>query len=248
MTIARHPLVKPSLEGYAKHMRPYRDRAEAGELLGAVLARHLGPDPLLPPVVLALPRGGVVVGAGVADALGSPLDVLLVRKLGVPGTPELAMGALATVSGARGGEDRPVTAYIDEDLVRRLGIDAASVERIRAAEEAELLRRAEAYRGGRPPPAVTGVLPILVDDGLATGSTMRAALSAVRAAGAGQVIVAVPVGAPASLDDLSREADVVSLLAPPSFSAVGAWYEHFPQVSDDEVQQLLSGVLTPRAG
>jgi predicted phosphoribosyltransferase len=230
-------------------MRPYRDRAEAGELLGAVLARHLGPHPLLPPLVLALPRGGVVVGAGVAEALAAPLDVLVVRKLGVPGTPELAMGALAAIGD---GGVRDVAAYLDEDLVYRLGISPDAVAQVRAAEESELRRRVEAYRGGRPAPTVATALPILVDDGLATGSTMRAALAAVRAAGAGQVVVAVPVGAPASLEDLGREAEVVCLLAPPSFSAVGAWYERFPQVSDAEVHQWLShlsGVaLTPPAG
>lgn len=196
--------------------------------------------------MLALPRGGVVIGAGVADALASPLDVLVVRKIGVPGTPELAMGALAAVGG---GGDRDVAAFLDESLVSRLGVSPAAVEQVRVAEEVELRRRVEAYRGGRPPPTVTGVLPILVDDGLATGSTMRAALAAVRAAGATSVVVAVPVGAPQSLEELGREAEVVCLLAPPSFSAVGAWYERFPQVSDDEVQQLLSGsALTPPAG
>lgn len=218
-------------------MRPYRDRTEAGELLGAVLARHLGYHPPLPPLVLGLPRGGVVVGAGVAEALGAPLDVLVVRKLGVPGTPELAMGAIAAVDGAG---DRRVATYLDEDLIARLGISSAQVDQVRAAEEAELRRRASAYRGSRPPPTVTDVLPILVDDGLATGSTMRAALAAVGAAGAGQVVVAVPVGAPTSLEELGRDAEVVCLLAPGSFSAVGAWYEHFPQVSDEEVQRLLA--------
>jgi predicted phosphoribosyltransferase len=227
------------------HMRPYRDRTEAGELLGAVLARHLGYHPPLPPLVLGLPRGGVVVGAGVAEALGAPLDVLVVRKLGVPGSPELAMGALAAIDGGVTGR---ISTYLDDDLVRRLHVTAAEVDRVREAEETELRRRASAYRGSRPPPTVNDALPILVDDGLATGSTMRAALSAVRAAGAGQVVVAIPVGAPASLEELSREADVVSLLAPTSFSAVGAWYEHFPQVSDDEVQRLLSRALTPPAG
>lgn len=230
-------------------MRPYRDRAEAGELLGAVLARHLGPYPPLPPLVLALPRGGVVVGAGVAEALAAPLDVLVVRKLGVPGTPELAMGALAAIGSGDAGE---VAAYLDEDLIFRLGISPDAVEQVRAAEQTELRRRMQAYRGHRPAPMVAAGLPILVDDGLATGSTMRAALTAVRAAGAGQVVVAVPVGAPGSLEDLGREADVVCLLAPPSFSAVGAWYERFPQVSDDEVQRCLSALsgvaLTPPAG
>jgi putative phosphoribosyl transferase len=230
-------------------MRPYRDRTEAGELLGAVLARHLGPYPSLPPLVLALPRGGVVVGAGVAEALAAPLDVLVVRKLGVPGTPELAMGALAAIGS---GEDREVTAYLDEDLIFRLGISPDAVEQVRAAEQTELRRRMQAYRGHRPTPMVAAALPILVDDGLATGSTMRAALTAVRAAGAGQVVIAVPVGAPASLEELGREADVVCLLAPPSFSAVGAWYERFPQVSDDEVSRCLSDLagvaLTPPAG
>ena len=226
-------------------MRPYRDRAEAGELLGAVLARHLGHHPQLPPLVLALPRGGVVVGAGVAEALAAPLDVLVVRKLGVPGTPELAMGALAAVGA---GDDSDVAAYLDKDLVWRFGVSPEAVERVRAFERSELRRRVAAYRGTRPAPTVTDALPILVDDGLATGSTMRAALAAVRAAGARQVVIAVPVGAPASLEDLGREADVVCLLAPPSFSAVGAWYERFPQVSDDEVQRLLFGALTGPAG
>src|SRR3954453_735878 len=185
-------------------MRPYRDRTEAGELLGAVLARHLGYHPPLPPLVLGLPRGGVVVGAGVAEALGAPLDVLVVRKLGARATPELAMGALAAVDGAGTG---PISTYVDDDLVRRLGVSAQEGGEVRKVERHELRRRAAAYRGDRPPPTVHDVLPILVDDGLATGSTMRAALAAVRAAGAGQVVIAVPVGAPASLEELGQDAD-----------------------------------------
>jgi putative phosphoribosyl transferase len=214
-------------------MRPYRDREEAGELLGAVLARHLGTDPRPPPLVLGLPRGGVVVGAAVAAALDAPLDVLVVRKLGVPGSPELAMGALAAVGGT-------VSTYVDDRLVRHLGISAQELARVQQAEERELLRRDAAYRAGRPPLQVSGMLPVLIDDGLATGSTMKAALRAVRAAGSGRPVVAVPVGAPSSLEELAPYADVVCLLAPPSFSAVGAWYERFPQVSDGEVERLLA--------
>ena len=226
-------------------MRPYRDRREAGELLGMALLRHLGEDPRPSPIVLALPRGGVLVGAAAATLLAAPLDVLPVRKLGVPGSPELAMGALAVLDGTGGRASE----YLDEAMTRRLGLTPADVEQVRAAGLRELLRRAAAYRTGRAAVSLVGVRPVLVDDGLATGATMRAALRAVAAAGGAGPVVAVPVGSPAALAELGAGGiDVVCPLAPPSFTAVGAWYERFPQVSDAEVERLLGAAVTPPAG
>jgi predicted phosphoribosyltransferase len=206
----------------------YRDRSHAGRALAAMLARYAGrPDV----VVLALPRGGVPVGAEVARALGAPLDVFLVRKLGVPGREELAMGAIAS-----GG-----VVVINEEVVRRLDIPEGVIDAIAAEERLELDRRAEAYRGGRPAPNLRGKMVVLVDDGLATGSTMRAAVAAVRQLGPAAVVVAVPVGAPETCDEFRRVADdVVCAATPEPFFAVGSWYQDFAQTTDDEVRELLA--------
>ena len=181
--------------------------------------------------MLALPRGGVPVADEVARALGAPLDLLLVRKLGVPGHEELAMGALAS-----GGEPR-----INADTVRALRIGTADIERVIARERRELERRERAYRAGRPPLDVRARAVILVDDGLATGATMLAAVEAVRAAGAARVIVAAPVASKEACALLRDSADeVITLLVPDELYAVGAWYRDFTQTTDEEVRALLS--------
>jgi putative phosphoribosyl transferase len=209
----------------------FADRRAAGRLLAACLRR----DPSLttgdrPPVVLALPRGGVPVAREVADLLGAPLDVLVTRKIGYPHQPELGVGAIA-----EGGE--PV---YDELLLRRLGLTRADLARVVDRERAELSRRVAAYRGGRPPPDVAGRRVILADDGLATGVTARAALRSLRARQAGRTVLAVPVAAPSSAAALTAEADeVVTLAAPAAFRAVGDWYASFGQLADSDVLALL---------
>jgi putative phosphoribosyl transferase len=206
----------------------FRDRAEAGQRLGAALHRFIA----LSPVVLALPRGGVVVGAEVARALRAPLDIVVVRKLGAPRHSELAIGAVADVGGPR--------VLLDEGLVRRLGVDREYLEREVEEQVAEIHRREATYRGDRPPLAVEGRVVILVDDGIATGSSVRAALRAVRGRKPGWLVLATPVGAPESLSLLRSECDeVVCLLAPEHFRAVGEFYEDFSQTEDEEVIALL---------
>jgi putative phosphoribosyl transferase len=210
-----------------RHTR-FADRVEAGRLLAPLLAHHRGDAPL----VLGLPRGGVPVAAEVAAALGTELDVLLVRKLGVPGHEELAMGAIAS-GGLR---------VLNRDVLDRLDLPAAAVDAATEAEAAVLARREADYRDGQPPPAMAGRTVVLVDDGLATGATMRVAVAAARAAGAATVVVAVPVAPPSACDELRAEADeVVCLRTPASFVAVGAWYDDFSETSDDEVRALLGG-------
>jgi predicted phosphoribosyltransferase len=205
----------------------FRDRFEAGRRLATALEHYAGRPNLL---VLALPRGGVPVGYEVASALPAPLDVMLVRKLGVPGHEELAMGAIAS-GGVR---------VISDDVVAALGIPDRAIATIAAHEEHELERRNQLYRGDRPPPDVRGKTVILVDDGLATGSTMRAAVAALKAQGPERLVVAVPVAAPETCDALSREVDeVVCARAPERFFAVGNWYVDFSQTSDAEVRGLL---------
>ena len=205
----------------------FRDRVEAGDALAGLLGHYAGrPDVL----VLALPRGGVPVAARVAEALGAPLDVFVVRKLGVPGQPELAMGAIAT-GGVR---------VVNEQVVGRLRLGEADLQRVAEAEERELARRERSYREGRGPPDLAGQVVILVDDGLATGSTMRAAVAAARRLGPARVVVAVPTAPASTCQRLGEEADeVVCATTPRPFRAVGYSYRSFPQTSDEEVRSLL---------
>jgi len=211
---------------------PLEDRRDAGERL----ARHLAGRVTAPAVVLGLPRGGVPVAAEIARTLDLPLDVLVVRKLGVPGHEEFAMGAIAS-----GG-----VTVVDEDLVARLRIGASRLDAVLERERAELARREQAYRGDRAYPDLAAATVVLVDDGIATGATMRAAVQAVRRLGAKRCVVAVPVAAPDSLAMLRDEADeVVCLAAPERFSSVGQWYRHFDQTSDAEVRQCLADAAAP---
>lgn len=207
---------------------PYSDRAEAGAVLAAAL-REREPDA---PAVLALPRGGVPVAKPCADALNAPLDVFVVRKLGAPGQPELALGAIAT-GGVRVLNDR---------VVSRLRISHEELERVAAEELTELRRRERAYRGNRQPLEITGRTVLLVDDGLATGATMRAAIAALRRREPARLLVAVPVGSPATCAELSPAVDgLVCLWAPSSFRAVGQGYADFSPTTDDEVRSALDG-------
>jgi putative phosphoribosyl transferase len=206
----------------------FRDRTQAGQRLAGSLQAYAGRDDV---VVLALPRGGVPVAYEVARALGAPLGVFVVRKLGVPGHEELAMGAIAS-----GG-----TVLLDEGLVRALGLGRDVLERTVAAELRELERREQAYADSREPPEVEGKTVILVDDGLATGSTMRAAALAVQRLNPARVVVAVPVAARETCEQLRAVVDeTVCVLTPHPFRAVGLWYEDFAQTSDDEVRRLLA--------
>jgi putative phosphoribosyl transferase len=208
--------------------QPFHDRVEAGRLLGAELSRRYGrrADAL----VLALPRGGVPVGFEVAEALGAPLDVFIVRKLGVPGQEELAMGAIAS-GGVR---------VLNHDVIRYASIPDRVIDSVAKAEQQELERREKSYRGIRPPLDVTGRTVFVVDDGLATGSTMRAAVQALRNMNAREVIVAVPVAAKETCAEFrSLVDDIVCLRTPSPFQAVGLWYADFSQTSDKEVHELL---------
>jgi len=204
----------------------YLDRFDAGRKLAPLLSRYAGNNTL----ILALPRGGIPVGYEVARALQAPLDVILVRKLGVPGQEELAMGAIAS-GGVR---------VISEDVLQALRIPDRSIAEVAANEEHELQRQERAYRGDRPVPDVGSRTVVLIDDGLATGATMRAAVLVLRAQHPGRVIVAVPVAPRETCDALRREADeVICALTPESFIAVGEAYENFSQISDEEVRDLL---------
>jgi predicted phosphoribosyltransferase len=207
--------------------RRFRDRTEAGRLLAERLRGYSGRDDV---VVLALPRGGVPVAYEVAKALGAPLHVFVVRKLGVPGHEELAMGAIAS-----GG-----LLVLDEGLVRRLGIGREQLQRAIAAESRELERREAAYGNGGGPPDLEGKTVILVDDGLATGATMRAAALAVRRLNPARLVVAVPVAAEQTCDEFRDVVDeVVCDVTPRPFRAVGLWYDDFSQTTDDEVRELV---------
>ena len=210
-------------------MTPFRDRTEAGRTLGRlVAARYGGRDDL---VVLALPRGGVPVGYEVARALDAPLDVFLVRKLGVPGHPELAMGAIAS-----GG-----TRVMNDEIVATLGIPSAWIEAVTREERVELHRREVAFRGRRPAPVVAGRIAILVDDGLATGSTMRAAVRALRRQRPSRIVVAVPIGARATCEALASEVeDVICAETPEPFAAVGQGYVDFAPTTDEQVHDVLA--------
>jgi predicted phosphoribosyltransferase len=211
-------------------VRGFRDRAAAGRALGELLQAQVVPND----VVVGLARGGVPVAAEVATALGAPLDVCVVRKLGAPAQPEFAFGALAEGDGG-------FVEFIDEATVRALHLDGSDVDQVRRAEAVELARRARAYREGRPLLDVRGKQVVLVDDGLATGATMRAAIRSMRERGASDVTVAVPVGAPETVAELRAEAKVVCVLTPTEFFAVGYFYDDFTAPTDDELRALLRG-------
>ncbi|WP_199589431.1 phosphoribosyltransferase [Blastococcus sp. TF02A-26] len=214
----------------AATIKPFRDRTEAGRALAVRLAGHASPDL----VVLGLPRGGVVVAAEVARPLGGRLDIVVVRKLGVPWQPELAMGAIAAV-------DSEVETIREERVLGQVQVDEAAFARAREREITELRRREDAYRQGRPPTPLDGRPVVVVDDGLATGSTMRAAVAAVRRQQPARLTVAVPVGSPRVCTAFQDEVDdVVCLWAPDSFSAVGQGYEDFRATTDDEVRDALA--------
>jgi len=208
----------------------FRNRVEAGQLLGKAVAERVRDRTNI--IVLALPRGGVPVGYEVARALGAPLDVFIVRKLGVPGHEELAMGAIAS-GGVR---------VMNDDVLRHVPISRNAIEAVSARELVELARREKSYRGSKPPLDVRGKTVIVVDDGLATGSTMRAAVRALRQEKAGSIIVAVPVAARETCDDFFREVDdIICLRTPHPFEAVGLWYDDFTQTTDEEVHERLAG-------
>ena len=208
--------------------RPFADRREAGRILSAQLSAYAGRDEV---IVLGLPRGGVPVAYEVAQALNAPLDLFLVRKLGAPGHEELAMGAIAS-----GG-----VVVVNNEVVRALKISSDTVTAEVESERAELTRREAIYRGGRHSLDVRGKIVILVDDGLATGSTMRAAVAALRQKEPARIVVAVPVGAAATCAEFQSIADeCVCAIAPEDFHAVGLWYEDFAQTGDDEVCELLT--------
>jgi putative phosphoribosyl transferase len=205
----------------------FRDRAEAGRALASRLAAYANVRGVM---VLGLPRGGVPVAYEVARALKAPLDVFLVRKLGVPGHEELAMGAIAS-GGIR---------VLNQEVVSGLRISDAEIERVAERERAELERREALYRNGRPAPDLRHKTVIVVDDGLATGSTMRAAIEAVKRHEPARIVVAVPVGAASTCGELRAQADeVVCVMEPERFYAVGMWYQDFTQTSDDEIRTLL---------
>ena len=208
-------------------MAKFRDRADAGRHLAARLEHLAGRSDL---IVLALPRGGVPVAAEVARRLRAPLDLCVVRKLGVPGHEELAMGAIAT-GGVR---------ILNQDVIALADLSAHDIEAATARAKDELRRREHAYRGDRPPPDVRHRTVILVDDGLATGATMRAAVAGIRRQGATSVIIAVPVAAADTCEDLRADADeVVCLATPEPFHAVGVWYDDFSETTDRQVRELL---------
>ncbi|HZD39411.1 MAG TPA: phosphoribosyltransferase [Terriglobales bacterium] len=205
----------------------FRDRTEAGQVLSSNLLDYANRDDV---VVLALPRGGVPVAFEVAKALHAPLDVFVVRKLGVPGHEELAMGATAS------GQVR----VLNEDLIKSLRIPEETIHSVAAQEEKELERRETLYRGTRSPAEVKNKTVILVDDGLATGSTMRAAVVALRRREPAHIIAAVPVSAASTCDEFKHEVDeIVCAKTPEPFYAVGEWYEDFSQTTDEEVKRLL---------
>ncbi|MBN1236991.1 MAG: phosphoribosyltransferase [Gammaproteobacteria bacterium] len=216
--------------------RIFADRREAGRQLADLLTRS---PPSGASIVLALPRGGVPVGYEVARALGADLDVLVVRKIGTPGNPELAAGAIAS-----GG----VTVY-NPDVLDMLGLGEQDLDRVREREVAELARRDEVYRGTRAAPDVRGRTAVLVDDGIATGATMDAAVRAVRQLEPAAVIVAVPTAASDAVARLRRLADqVVCVEVPEPYIGVGAWYASFPQLTDEEVVSVLEKAQRERAG
>src|SRR5437660_6229899 len=206
----------------------FPNRTEAGRLLAEKLVEYAGRDDV---IVLGLPRGGVPVAFEVAQRLGAPLDVFIVRKLGVPGFEELAAGAIAS-GGVR---------VLNEDVMRAIPHADEAIEAVTTRETAELERREHEYRDGRPPPELRDRIVILMDDGLATGATMRAAVKALRHSDAAKIVVAVPVGPPDTCREIEQEADeTICLSTPPFFQAVGQYYEDFSQTSDEDVRELLS--------
>ena len=215
-------------------IKRFHNRAEAGLLLADKLINYEGAQGLL---VLALPRGGLPVALPVALRLRAALDVLVVRKLGVPGHEELAMGAIAS-GGAR---------VLNREVVGALQIPGEAIERVEVRERGELERREREYRGGRPAPVVCGRTVILVDDGIATGSTMRSAIEVLRGRRAHRIVVATPVIAASTLREMRHVADeVAAVLSPDDFEGVGKWYEDFSQTSDDEVRSILEQASPPR--
>jgi predicted phosphoribosyltransferase len=213
----------------------FPNRAEAGRLLGLKLSKYAGRDDV---IVLGLPRGGVPVAYEVAQALRVPLDVFIVRKLGVPGFEELAVGAIAS-GGVR---------VLNEEVANALPNRDEIIETVTKRETAELERREHEYRNGRPPPDLRGKTVILIDDGLATGATMRAAVTALRQRGVVEIVVAVPVGPPETCREFEDVADeVVCASAPEFFQAVGQYYEDFSQTSDQQVRDLLARATQDRS-
>jgi predicted phosphoribosyltransferase len=229
-----HALTKAGRKGvemplFPDERQPYEDRRHAGIELAARLSQFKGRSDV---VVLALPRGGVPVAYEVARALGAPLDVFVVRKLGLPGHRELAMGAIAS-GGVR---------VLNEDVVSWYRIPDAVIDDVAVKEQAELERRERAYRDGRKPVKLRDRVVILVDDGLATGSTMKAAVEAIRAHAPSRIVVAVPVGSPETCREFTEVADeIVCARTPDRFAAVGQWYRDFSQTTDEEVRDLLHG-------
>lgn len=225
---AEQTVAKASKLRERDRQRIFRDRGDAGRELGVRLATEKLRGEI---IVLGLPRGGVPVACAVADALDAPVDVLVVRKLGAPFNPELALGSIAT-----GG----VTVY-NERLLAELGLDEEALAPVREREELELARREHAYRAGKPPPSVAGKTVVLVDDGVATGATMEAGVEAVRALGPERIVVAVPTSSREAAERLAATADqVIALSIPEPYMAVGAWYEVFDQLSDAEVADYLA--------
>lgn len=211
--------------GWGKAAR-FRDRTDAGEQLAEVLEDRVEH----PDIVLAIPRGGLPLGRVVADTLGVPLDIVVASKISAPGNPEFAIGAVASDG----------SAWLDEGTIDRIGVDESYLEREREREAQSAQSKAERYRGVREPPNLAGKTVVIVDDGLATGSTAIAAVRLVREQGAARVILAVPVGPPDSIRDLEAEADEVICVATPArFGAVGQFYERFGQVSDEEAMAYL---------
>lgn len=205
----------------------YRNRSEAGKILGAHLSDYADRDDV---IVLALPRGGVPVAFEVAKILKSPIDILLVRKIGVPGHEELAMGAIST-GGVR---------VLNDEVVEYWRIPETVIDSVAEEELHELERREREYRGDRPEPEVHGKVVILIDDGLATGSTMRAAVASLRRQNPARIVVAVPVSAPQTCDEYRMGADeIICVITPEAFYGVGQWYEDFSQTTDQEVRDLL---------
>jgi len=214
--------------------RAFPNRTEAGRLLAGELTKYADRDDV---IVLGLSRGGVPVAFEVAQRLGAALDVFIVRKLGVPGFEELAAGAIAS-GGVR---------VLNEDVVRALPNAEEVIESVTARETAELERREHEYRDGRPAPELRDHVAILVDDGLATGATMRAAVKALRERGVAKIVVTVPVGPPDTCREIEQEADeTICLSTPPFFQAVGQYYEDFSQITDEEVRELLARAADER--